>query len=226
MEGNASGDEGTEVQKRLGKDKSIQPRVSMTGIRCFSRTCCHQRHLAMQSVDKLACSAELSDFKRGAVIGCHLRNKTSCEISCPAGYYKVDCGWYHKKVEAFRINSNSAAKRKRRPTTVEARADSWTAAQIRTFALHSCKHKNCSRPSSRVHQPHITEPCCMPSRQMEWRKARRHWSVEQWKRVLWSDESRFSVLAGRLGESRFGWCQENVTCLTALCQLWSLAEEG
>jgi hypothetical protein len=24
-------------------------------------------------------------------------------------------------------------------------------------------------------------------------KARRHWTLEQWKRVLWSDESRFTI---------------------------------
>ncbi|MCJ8745688.1 hypothetical protein PDJAM_G00133110 [Pangasius djambal] len=27
---------------------------------------------------------------------------------------------------------------------------------------------------------------------MQWCKARRHWTLEQWRRVLWSDESRFS----------------------------------
>jgi hypothetical protein len=28
---------------------------------------------------------------------------------------------------------------------------------------------------------------------LEWRKACRHWTPEQWKRILWSDESRFSI---------------------------------
>ncbi len=29
--------------------------------------------------------------------------------------------------------------------------------------------------------------------QMEWCKAHQHWTLEQWKPVLWGDESRFSV---------------------------------
>ena len=28
---------------------------------------------------------------------------------------------------------------------------------------------------------------------MQWCKAHRHWTLEQWRRVLWSDKSRFSV---------------------------------
>ena len=30
-------------------------------------------------------------------------------------------------------------------------------------------------------------------RWLEWCKACRHWTLEQWKRVLWSDESRFTI---------------------------------
>ena len=30
-------------------------------------------------------------------------------------------------------------------------------------------------------------------RWLEWCKARHHWTLEQWKRVLWSDESRFTI---------------------------------
>ena len=28
---------------------------------------------------------------------------------------------------------------------------------------------------------------------LEWCKARRHWTLEQWKCVLWRDESRFTI---------------------------------
>uniref|UniRef100_A0AAZ3SI06 Transposable element Tc1 transposase n=1 Tax=Oncorhynchus tshawytscha TaxID=74940 RepID=A0AAZ3SI06_ONCTS len=34
---------------------------------------------------------------------------------------------------------------------------------------------------------------------LEWRKARRHWTLEQWKRVLWSDESCFTISQTNLG---------------------------
>jgi hypothetical protein len=30
-------------------------------------------------------------------------------------------------------------------------------------------------------------------RRLEWCKARRHWTLEQWKRFLWSDESWFTI---------------------------------
>jgi tRNA A37 N6-isopentenylltransferase MiaA len=30
-------------------------------------------------------------------------------------------------------------------------------------------------------------------RQLEWCNFRSHWTLEQWKRVLWSDESHFSI---------------------------------
>ena len=42
-----------------------------------------------------------------------------------------------------------------------------------------------------AHKPKIT--ICNAKRQLEWCKARRHWTLKQWKRVLWSDESRFTI---------------------------------
>ncbi|CAI9546788.1 unnamed protein product, partial [Staurois parvus] len=40
-------------------------------------------------------------------------------------------------------------------------------------------------------KPSITK--CNAKRQMPWCKARCHWTLEQWRRVLWSDQLRFSV---------------------------------
>ncbi|CAI9573412.1 unnamed protein product [Staurois parvus] len=40
-------------------------------------------------------------------------------------------------------------------------------------------------------KPYITK--CNPKRRMPWCKARHHWTLEQWRRVLWSDQSCFSV---------------------------------
>ena len=42
-----------------------------------------------------------------------------------------------------------------------------------------------------AHKPKITMHNA--KRQLEWCKARRHWTLEQCKLVLWSDESRFSI---------------------------------
>uniref|UniRef100_A0A8C5PBY5 Transposase Tc1-like domain-containing protein n=1 Tax=Leptobrachium leishanense TaxID=445787 RepID=A0A8C5PBY5_9ANUR len=44
---------------------------------------------------------------------------------------------------------------------------------------------------SAAFKPYI--PKCNANRRMQWCKARRHWTLEQWRRVLWSDETRFSI---------------------------------
>ena len=40
-------------------------------------------------------------------------------------------------------------------------------------------------------KPYITK--CNAKRRMQWCKSHRHWTLEQWRRVLWSDASRFSI---------------------------------
>ena len=47
---------------------------------------CQSKHLGMQTVftnicERMSRSQELSEFQRGTVIGCHISNKSSCEIS-------------------------------------------------------------------------------------------------------------------------------------------------
>jgi hypothetical protein len=44
---------------------------------------------------------------------------------------------------------------------------------------------------SMAEQPKITVRNA--KRRLEWSKACRHWTLEQWKRVLWIDESRFTI---------------------------------
>jgi hypothetical protein len=54
-----------------------------------------------------------------------------------------------------------------------------------------------------AHKPKITMRNA--KRRLKWCKACRHWTLEQWKRVLWSDESLFTICQS-------GVCQENATC--------------
>ena len=42
-----------------------------------------------------------------------------------------------------------------------------------------------------AHKPKITMRNA--KLRLEWCKARRHWTLEQWKRLLWSNESRFPI---------------------------------
>ena len=51
---------------------------------------------------------------------------------------------------------------------------------------------------------------CNAEHHLEWCKAPRNWTLEQWKRVLWHDESR-SPSGRPTDESGFGGCQENAT---------------
>ena len=51
-----------------------------------------------------------------------------------------------------------------------------------------------------AHNPKIMHNA---NRRLEWCKARHHRTLKQWKRVLWSDESRFTILRSN-GKSWFG----------------------
>jgi ribonucleotide reductase beta subunit family protein with ferritin-like domain len=42
-----------------------------------------------------------------------------------------------------------------------------------------------------AHKPKITMHNA--KNRMEWCKAHRHWTLEQWKCVFWIDESRFTI---------------------------------
>lgn len=70
-------------------------------------------------------------------------------------------------------------------------------------------------------KPYITKcnaKCkCNAMHRMQRRKARRHCTLEQWRCVPWSDQSCIS--GNPMDMSGFGGCQENGTCLTALCQV-------
>ena len=48
---------------------------------------------------------------------------------------------------------------------------------------------------SMAEQPHKTlrSPCAMPSVGLEWCNARRHWTLEQWKPIHWSEESGWTT---------------------------------
>ncbi|CAI9532107.1 unnamed protein product, partial [Staurois parvus] len=81
--------------------------------------------------ERMGRSQELSEFKCGTVIGCHLCNKSICEIS-------------------LLLNIPQS--------TVSGTITKW-------------KHLGTTAMAT----------------------ARRHWTLEQWRRVFWSDESCFSV---------------------------------
>ncbi|CAI9623800.1 unnamed protein product [Staurois parvus] len=58
--------------------------------------------------ERMGHSQELSEFKRGTVIGCHLCNKSIRKISLLRSTSAPE--WYYNKVAATGNNSNSATK--------------------------------------------------------------------------------------------------------------------
>ncbi|CAI9545675.1 unnamed protein product, partial [Staurois parvus] len=65
----------------------------------------------------------------------------------------------------------------------------WCDLQISTTTVCRDLHGMGFHGRAAASKPYITK--CNAKCQM--RKARCHWTLEQWRRVLWSDQSRFSV---------------------------------
>ena len=63
--------------------------------------------------------------------------------------------------------------------------------QIRSRTVRRELHGTGFHGRAAASKPYITKRNA--KRRMQWCKARRHWTPEQWRRILWSDESRFTV---------------------------------
>ncbi len=64
--------------------------------------------------------------------------------------------------------------------------------------------------------------CVQVSRQIEWSKAHRHWTLDQWKPVLWSDESCVSGILGLANARR----TLPVWLRCADCKVWWRRDNG
>uniref|UniRef100_A0A673XUI6 Transposase Tc1-like domain-containing protein n=1 Tax=Salmo trutta TaxID=8032 RepID=A0A673XUI6_SALTR len=62
---------------------------------------------------------------------------------------------------------------------------------VSTIIVSRELHKMGFHGRAATHKPKITMRNA--KRRLEWCKACRHWTLEQWKRVLWSNESRFTI---------------------------------
>ena len=60
---------------------------------------------------------------------------------------------------------------------------------VSTRTVHRELHEMVFHGRAAAHKPKIT----MRNAKLEWCKAGHHWTLEQWKRVPWSDESRFTI---------------------------------
>jgi len=184
--------------------------------------------------ERMGRSQELSEFKHGTVIGFHLCNKSISEIFSLLNIPRsIVSGIITKWKQLGTTETQPRSGRPRKITergqhmlrrTVR-RSRQLSAESIATDLQTLCGLQISSRTVRRelhgmgfhgraaASKPYITK--CSAKRRMQWCKARRHWTLEQWRRVLWSDESRFSLSGNPMDKSGFGGCQKNGTCLTA-----------
>ncbi|KAL6466679.1 hypothetical protein MHYP_G00244830 [Metynnis hypsauchen] len=157
-------------------------------------------------------SQELSDFERGAVIGCHLCSKSSREISSLLNIPQSTVSCIISKWK--RLGTTATQPRSGRPRKmteqgqrmlkhIVRRGHQLSAESIATDLQTSCGlqiststvrrelHEMGFHGGAAASKPYT--PKRIAERRMQWCKAHRHWTLEQWRRVLWSDQSRFSV---------------------------------
>ena len=161
--------------------------------------------------ERMGRSQELSEFQCGNVIGCHLCNKSSLEISSLLNIPQSTVSGIITKWKRLGTTATQPWSGRPRKMMMEwgqqilrctvCRGRQLSAKSIAADLQTSCGLQISSR-TVRIHgmgfygqaaasKPYISK--CNAKRQMQWCKARRHWTLEQWRRVLWSDESHFSI---------------------------------
>jgi hypothetical protein len=75
--------------------------------------------------------------------------------------------------------------------TLTTKFQTASGSNISTRTVRQELHEMGFHSRAAAHKSKIT--MCNAKRRLEWRKARRHYTLEQWKRILWSDESRFTI---------------------------------
>ena len=201
--------------------KSIRTPLLISVFGYFSHTHCPQvykiKHAAMQPPQtnigsRMGRTEEISDFQRGTVIGCHLSNKSVRQISAllklpQSTVSAVIVKWKrlrattaqpwsgspHKLTEPDRRVLKCRVQKNRLSSvaTLTTKFQTDSGSNVSTSTVRRELHKMSFHGRAATHKPKITMHNA--KRQLEWCKAHRHWTLEQWKHVLWSDESRFTI---------------------------------
>ncbi|CAI9596684.1 unnamed protein product [Staurois parvus] len=94
---------------------------------------------------------------------------------------KGQCMLKHTVCRSHQLSAESIAKN----------LQTWCGLQVSTTTVYRELHGIGFHGRAAASKPYITK--CNAKHQMQWCKARRHWALEQWRRVLWSDKSRFCL---------------------------------
>lgn len=157
-------------------------------------------------------SSELSDFEKGIIVGYHKNGRFLRDISSELNYPKSTVAYVIKKWKVSGDCRN--VPRVGRPTKLGDRDRRVLSREIRKNRTHPMGHIlqefqqasgsvvsiNTIRKEAHLlgfhgraaaHKPLITKS--NRAARLKWCKAHRNWTVDQWKGVLWSDESRFTL---------------------------------
>ncbi|GIY31257.1 transposable element Tc1 transposase [Caerostris darwini] len=157
-------------------------------------------------------SSELSDFEKGIIIGYPKCGRSLRDISSYLKYQKSTVAYVIKKWKVSGDCRNvprvgrptKLGDRDRRVLTREIRKNrTQQMALIREEfqqASGSIVSMNTIRKEAHLHGFHGRTAAHKPlitksnrAAQLMWCKAHRIWTVDQWKRILWSDESKFTL---------------------------------
>lgn len=153
---------------------------------------------------------ELTDFQRGMVVGCHLSHQSVRSIvtllNIPkstvhdvikrwnlehANHPKPRPGRPHKLTERDRRSLVRCVKKDRTSSAHTLAKHLQTPISIKTVRreLHAIGYNG----RAAAHKPFVTP--LNAKRRLEWCRAHQLWTTEEWKKVMWSDESRFSIFS-------------------------------
>lgn len=159
----------------------------------------------------MAYRQELSEFDRGVIIGCHIAGLSNRAISATLRHPKSTVG--DVIVKWKRHGVTSVPKRPGRPkklTDRDRRVLKRVVSSNRRQTAHSIQQDFQTASGTSVslntvrtelhalgfhgraaaHKPHISPT--NKARRLAWCKAHQNWTLDQWKHVLWSDESRYT----------------------------------
>lgn len=155
---------------------------------------------------------ELSDFERGVIVGCHISGKSIRAIAVELSQPRSTVGDVVKKWKTTGVGTRTAhvgrprklTERDRRVLKREVRKNRKKPLQIINSEFQQAAgvtvHPNTLRKELHAlnihgcvaaHKPNIT-PSNKAGR-LAWCLQRRNWTVDHWKTVLWSDESRYTL---------------------------------
>ncbi|GFW42373.1 transposable element Tc1 transposase [Trichonephila clavipes] len=158
-------------------------------------------------------SKEISEFDRGSIVGCHLCGKSVREIAdilqeSKSTVSDVIVKWKRRRSETAEKQTGTSkilgecsrrtlkrvVKQNRKSSLMkisqEFQSSSGIGVSSRTVRREL---KNLGfHGGALAHKPNIT-PQNAKKYRLQWCRAHHHWTVDMWKTVLWSDESRFIV---------------------------------